>query len=447
MNWKILCDTPELAAECAHLVSALSLTAQVSVHDDPVSAAILDATTETPLAIATHTPPTPRTLVRLHSALPTSSRLLMVICGIGDERARARDLACDLGLATVEELGGLMSMIALIQTGREPAWVASVRSLDSLMRARLGDCIIMGDRGAPLIERADAGLLQWREADDPILLGQPRDVRAAALALRAASGPKRPPMPAVEGVERDLVLETLFGPPRALSDPASKGVLSTYDIPLPTEELCTSPSRASAEAARIGFPVRISLASPDLRVWDHPDLSADAIDNATSVRDVFRQFMAMARQRAPEARLLGVTVSASEAMHASLGLRFSPLPNGDVLTEIGFGDPHGIASDDRTLTILPGTPEHVERALMRLRGHELILGGSTRERRRIVASLTEELLRIAAFAHDWRQHINAITINPLALLVGGEVEAREACIEVNDTFLRGFEAPLEYTSP
>ena len=447
MNWKILCDTPELAAECAHLATAHAVAAEALVHDDPISGGIAARSRNPRIAIVMHTPPSPTDLVELAAGPADGGAVLLAVCGVGKERLRARELAADLGVPAVHEIGALISLMALEETGEKPAWVASIRTLDSVMRARLGDCFLMGDRAAPVIERADAGRLQWRGQGDAILLGQPRDVRAATLALRAAAGPKRPPMPAVEGVERDLVLETLFGPPRALSDPASKGVLTPYDIPLPTEELCTSPSRASAEAARIGFPVRISLASPDLRVWDHPDLSADAIDNGTSVRDVFRQFMAMARQRAPEARLLGVTVSAAEAVHASLGLRFLPLPNGDVLTEIGFADAHGVAADDRTLTILPGSPEHVERALMRLRGHELLLGGNARERKRIVASLTDELLRIAAFVHDWQQHVTAVTINPLALLIGGEIEVREACIEVNDTFLRGFDTPLEHTAP
>ena len=70
-------------------------------------------------------------------------------------------------------------------------------------------------------------------------------------------------------------------------------------------------NRAASEAARIGFPVRIALASPDLRVWDHPDLAVDGVDNAARVRDVYRQIMGMANERQPEAHLLGVHVTAT----------------------------------------------------------------------------------------------------------------------------------------
>ena len=103
----------------------------------------------------------------------------------------------------------------------------------------------------------------------------------------------------MEGVDTAVVLDVIFGPARALSDPASKAALAYYDLPLPIEELCTSASRAAAEAQRIGFPVRVALASPDLRIWEHPDLAVDGVDSATHTRDPFRQIMTLAKACAP----------------------------------------------------------------------------------------------------------------------------------------------------
>ena len=111
------------------------------------------------------------------------------------------------------------------------------------------------------------------------------------------------------------MLDVLFGPRRALSDPASKAALEPYDVPMPIEELCASASRAAAEANRIGFPVRISLASPDLRVWDHPDLRVDMVDNAARVRDTFRQLMGAGGQP-PAASLAGRSRARANACSA-----------------------------------------------------------------------------------------------------------------------------------
>ena len=442
MTWLILCDAAELAIECGLVLARLGADAETRVELDPLSAARARDWGSARVAFVVQTPPSPEALVELSAAWPADTPPpLLAICSPEQRAIAARDLATDLGIASVTEVSALGSMLSLIEGQPVEPWVASTRTLDSLMRARLGNCFTMGERGAPAIESAGSGLLSHRAGESLRIIGTPRDVREAVESLKAAALPARETMPTVQGVDIAEVLDAIFGPSRELSDPASKRALSHYDIPLPVEDLCTSPSRASAEAARIGFPVRVSLASPDLRVWDHPDLISDGITNGAGVRDVFRQLMAMARDRAPDSRLLGVTVSATEAVHALLGMRLSPLPHGHVLVEIGFADPHGQASEDRTFTLLPANEDHLERALSRLRGVSLILQGRARERRQTLETLADVLLRLGAFVHDCRDYVNAVTVNPLALLVGGDVEIREMSVEVGDAFSRGLEAP------
>src|SRR5690606_21721516 len=153
----------------------------------------------------------------------------------------------------------------------------------------------------------------WQLADDApqVRLGPALAVSQALAALRARDWPREAPVRPALPTDLSATRDVLFGPPRVLSDPASKAAPLPFGLPMPQEELCASPSRAAAEAGRIGFPVRISLASPDLRVWDHPDLSVDGVDNAARVRDVYRQLTSIAAERAPEARVLGVTVTAT----------------------------------------------------------------------------------------------------------------------------------------
>jgi hypothetical protein len=49
-------------------------------------------------------------------------------------------------------------------------------------------------------------------------------------------------------------------------------------------------------------------------------------------------------------------------------------------------------------------------------------------------------MRLAAFVHQWRGEIEAVEVNPLAILVGGELEIREACVTVGDAFSRSLNA-------
>jgi hypothetical protein len=189
----------------------------------------------------------------------------------------------------------------------------------------------------------------------------------------------------------------------------------------------------------LGFPVRIALASPDLRVWQHPDLVVDMVDNAARVRETFRLLTALAQARAPEARILGVTVAATAECHALLKVVIRPLPGGIAETSIGFADAHGIASNDTTTTVLPASIATIERVLARLRGVALLRSGSAQQRRETVAEIADVLLRATAFVTAHAREITSVELRPIALLTGGGIEVREACVSVNDAFEQSYQ--------
>ncbi len=343
-------------------------------------------------------------------------------------------LARDLGALAVIGVRPMLATIALLAHQPAKPWLASARGLGRADRVQLR--VSPGHRGAGRFVRQERGLLAYQtEAGVSVLAGEPRDVAAALDAFRAAEHGERLSPPAVEGVDTAGVMDVLFGPARALSDPASKSALSYYDVPMPLEELCASASRAAAEAQRIGFPVRVALASPDLRIWDHPDLAQDGVDSATRTRDAFRQIMALAKARGPEERLLGVTVSAATLARALLRVQLRPMPAGLVACEVAFADPHGEAAADSVRTFLPRSRDGVGRVLDSLRGRALLYSTEA-ERRVVVDEVGDVLMRLAAFVHAFRDHVRQVEISPLAVLIGGEVEVREACVEVGDSFER-----------
>lgn len=452
----ILCDEAELAVDAAAVAEALHLRVAPRAGPQVIEEALEAVARGERVALALCAPPSPEDLVRLADAARVRNRPLAVaLLGHGEEAALMRALGSDVGLVMVDDVRPLLAVMALLDEDGDPHHrLPSLRALSRADRVRVGEHPT--DASAGRIVREDGSLLGHSAGEGPAtaLAGEARDVRAALLALQATSTSGRPAMPTVEGVDPQVVLDVILGPPRALSDPASKSVLAAYDLPLPAEELCASPSRAASEAARIGFPVRVALASPDLRVWDHPDLAADGIDNAARVRDVFRQTMALARSRAPDARLLGVTVSATTSPRALLRFRATPMRDGLVLAELGFSDPHGLAADDRTRTVLPVRADTLERVLARLAGSSLLLEGGVADRRRTITELGDVVLRIAALLHDFRSELASVEVDPLAVLVGGGVEVREACVTVGDAFVRSLEqgtldagSALESTDP
>jgi len=425
-----------LVVECATAAATIGLSVAPRLEAQALTAEPGSATGE-PVGIALVEAPSPEDLVRLSAAPGNNSRVVLCILA---GAASTLNFARDLGLVAVTDPAALVGALALAAADRTDAGHATLRGLSEVDRVRLG-AAVQPERGGGSLVRGDHGLIAHRGEDGvEVTIGSPGDAAAALGALSGATRSKVRGRSILEGVDPTAVHDVIFGPPRALSDPASKAALNPYGVPLPLEELCTSPSRAAAEAARLGFPVRIGLASPDLRVWDHPDLAVDGVDNAARVRDVFRQMMTLAKTRAPEARLLGVTVTATTTARAFMRLVATPLPERLVRMEVGFADPHGVASGDSTITALPASISQIERVLSRLAGRELILAGGPAERRATVEAVADVLLRVAAFVDDRRDEIESVEIDPLAVLIGGGAEVREACVTVGDAFLRSLEA-------
>ncbi len=430
VTWRIPCDEAELAVELAARAEDLNLVIAPHVTSDPIAEALDLLESRERVALALLSGPTTAELVTLARKAPGLPMALL---------AGPRTLARELGLAAADDIGPLANLLALREAAVERPWEASTRGLTPVDRHRLGPA---GHGGATdrRWTRGTAGRLLLEHPGGSLLLGDARSVAGALDAAQAATVSDRPRMPTVEGVDPDAVLEVILGPPRALSDPASKTALAAYDVPLPAEVLCTSPSRAASEASQLGFPVRLSLASPDLRLWDHPDLVADGVDNAARVRDVFRQMMALGATRADKNRLLGVIVSATTSARALMRVEAESLGDGWVRAALGFADPHGLAAADETELLLPATEGDVARALRRLRGHPLLLGSGAPARGEVVAQLTDLLLRVAAFIDEWRAEVDGVRIEPLAVLLDGTVEARDVCVQVGDAFTRSLRA-------
>lgn len=433
----------------------MDVQVEPEVADDPLSRARALLLKPSPLGIAMTTAPSLDALVELARARPDPARpVALAVIEPSSEATRLRQVALDLGIAALSELGPLLATLRLLEISAEQPWAATVRGLPQVDRTRLRLSQLPGTRSGDQLVPSRAGCVAFAPAGDrakAVDLGAAHHVAEALAALRDTDRGAPRMESSVDSVNERAVLDVLFGPRRALSDPTSKAALAPYGMPMPSAELCSSASRAAAEASRIGFPVRISLASPDLRVWEHPDLAVDMVDNAARVRDCFRQLMGLARTRlasvapndkAAADRILGVMVTETSETLALLGVRARPLPQGCVGMEIAFADAHGSAADDRTLFVTPAPQDGVERALRRLAGHSLLLRGQGAQRRANLDAIAEVLLRLHAFVHDRRKEVTSVELRPLAVLLDGATEIREACVTVSDAFERGLGAEL-----
>ena len=179
----------------------------------------------------------------------------------------------------------------------------------------------------------------------------------------------------------------------------------------------------------LGFPVRLTLASPTLRVWDHPDLSVEGVYNAARVRETYRRLKE--RQPVSEQSVLGVTVADSAEHIAQLRLRIFPVRPPHLLVELGVGP---LELEDSTLTCLPCNLNTLQSALGRLQGAKMFLGRVPDLRRQRTQSLLRLLEQVAQFGRDWTGYVDAMRLEPIVLRQDGRLEIREAAISVNERF-------------
>jgi hypothetical protein len=435
MPHPVFCETVELAVEATALASAIGLSVSVELSADPLDAAIHHPAAKTGVicALSLALPPAEKAVHALHAC---SDPGRVVVAGLSDPDGLARGLIADLGFVCVCDVGPAMAALALLADGASRAFRANARKLSPPDRLRVSRALASTEKGGGrLLSLGADGVAYQAEARAVVRLGQPAAAAEALAGLSAADRPAGSELSLVAGFDLDACREVLFGPPRVLSDPASKAALMPFGLPMPQEELCASPSRAAVEATRIGFPVRISLASPDLRVWDYPDLSVDGVDNAARVRDVYRQLSVTAETRAPKARVLGVTVTATTLARALLRITARPLPEGRVLLRVAFCDPHGAVAKDAVATVLPQNERGLLRALERLSARALLWEDAA-AREASAPPLLDLLVRLASFVHSFRREVAKVELHPVALLVGGGAELREAAVQVTDAFVR-----------
>lgn len=428
----VFCENAELAVEASAIARRLGIAIAPELSADPLDRAAHAAAQGAVACAVCMRMPDPNALALALDVC--SGKGSIVLAALADPSSIVRGLAGDLGIVCLDDVEPALAAVALLTAGSHGDARPHARKLSAPDRVRMQE--VLDERSGPRVTSIpEEGVAIERTGAAALKLG---GARAAARALAALKASVVAPAARLtsDAAKAAAAREVLFGPPRLLSDPASKLALSPFGLPMPQEELCTSPSRASAEAARIGFPVRISLASPDLRVWDHPDLSVDGVDNAARVRDVYRQLESLAAQRAKGARVLGVTVTATTLARALVRISVRKLPEPRVLLRVGFADPHGATAKDAILTALPATPAALERALERLAGHALILGTSASEREANLVAFADLCTRVGTFVDTFREEVARVELHPVALLVGGGAEVREAAVEVTDAFLR-----------
>ncbi len=423
-EWKIACESEALRSEIVRKISALGLRCTFVAQDRLKEE---DHQEEALQAAAFTNRPSVENLEKLRALGQKAAPVAVLI--VDRERNDALSLMRSLGLVAVNDVGAFTSVLALSSAGCLMPWSLSRASLNEVQRLQLAPLPYVRRRSSQKLVDLGQGLLglSGGTREEAASLGEAEDFVQAAEALRWFHPEWRRDAWSPPPVNKDSVIGIIYGPKRQLSDPATKSVLELFGIPTPSAELCLSPSRAASEASRFGFPVRVTLASPDLRIWDHPEFRVDNVDNAARVREVFRQMVELARDSVPESRILGVSVGPNTPARALLRVHMT-WRSGFVWTDVAFDDPHGHASLDRVTLALPNHYERASHILSQLRGWPLI--------ERESALLIETLQRAASLVAGYSREVESLQMRPIAINMDSTLEVREASLAISDAFTR-----------
>jgi acyl-CoA synthetase (NDP forming) len=255
------------------------------------------------------------------------------------------------------------------------------------------------------------------EAGVPILQGGRAGIRALANAAPAAAY-RQVELCASRGPQALWVRRLSEGP--SLTEREAKQFLSEHGIPTTREMLALNGEQAVQAAQTLGWPVVMKIESPDLAHKTEVGGVLLGISDEAGVREAFVRLQDNVRRLAPQARITGVLVQemvrggveviAGLARHPPFGLAMVLGPGG-VFVELTGGHALDLLPVDASsaLTLMESTP------LGRLLG-----GYRTGGQPSDTNALVELVTRLSQIGQDYEPYLEAIDLNPVAVLAAGQ---------------------------
>jgi acetate---CoA ligase (ADP-forming) len=197
-----------------------------------------------------------------------------------------------------------------------------------------------------------------------------------------------------------------------IGDAESRAILQAYGFRVPRSEIAETPEQASLIAGKIGYPVVLKIASPD--ILHKTDIGGVKVDlkNSEDVRDAFELMVYRAQRYLPEARIWGCLVqemAPTGGLEVLVGMNRDP-QFGPLVT-FGLGGIYVETLRDVSFRVAPFSYLEAEEMLTQIRAHAL-LDGVRGQPPVDKTAIIDSLLRISQMVQDFPEIIE-LDINPL----------------------------------
>jgi acetyltransferase len=205
----------------------------------------------------------------------------------------------------------------------------------------------------------------------------------------------------------------------SVGEAEAREVARAYGLRLPQSELAASADEAVRIANKIGYPVVLKIASPDILHKTDVGGVKVGLQNAADVRDAFDLIVYRATRYVPDARIWGCLVQEMVPMNGiEVLVGMSKDPQFGPLVTFGLGGILVEALKDVTFRVAPFGRQDAEEMLDEIRAHSLLAGVRGRPPADREA-MVDTLLRINQLVTDFPEIVE-MDINPLMVYEAGQ---------------------------
>jgi acetyl coenzyme A synthetase (ADP forming)-like protein len=205
----------------------------------------------------------------------------------------------------------------------------------------------------------------------------------------------------------------------ALVESEARAIARAIGLPLPKTDSAKNADEAIAIAQRIGYPVVLKIASPD--ILHKSDIGGVKIGIAgdDDARDAFDLIMYRAHRFMPDAQIWGVTVQQMVPPGKEVIIGMSRDPQFGPLLAFGLGGIYVETMKDVTFRIAPITSREAGEMIFEIRGAPLLLGVRG-EKPSDLSAVRDALLRVSQLVCEFPEIVE-LDVNPLVVHPKGAV--------------------------
>lgn len=204
---------------------------------------------------------------------------------------------------------------------------------------------------------------------------------------------------------------------QTIGDAEAREIMEAYGIRIPQSELATTAEEAVDIAERIGYPVVMKIASPD--ILHKTDIGGVklGITSATDVRDAFDLLIYRATRYMPDAEIWGCLVQEMVMGGKEVIVGMNCDPQFGPLMMFGLGGIYVEALKDVSFRIAPFSRQEAREMIAEIRSYSL-LKGVRGEKPSDIEAIVDTLLRLSQLVTDFPE-IMEMDINPLIVFEAG----------------------------